>query len=351
MTVLESNMRDKTNKLLIIISVIIILSGTGFGQSDRQTNVGTTAASFLEVGVGSRAIGMGGAFVAVASDASTIYWNPGGLSRLPRGEVIFEHIDWLADISFNYIGLAIPLQEYGSIGLFITSVSIPRMKVRTVEYPDGTGEFFNAADLAFGVSYAKNLTDRFSIGMNAKYISERIWHERAHGFAIDIGTLYYTGIGSLVIGAAITNFGTTMKMDGSDLIIYYDEAPLIDGNNDRIMGKLVTDEWPLPLNMQFGLAFDVFNFDKSRLQVALDAFHPINNTESINVGCELSLLKILFVRAGYKALMQQDTEEGLTLGVGLQYKMFGQSFIKFDYAYADFGQLNDVNRFTLGLNF
>jgi opacity protein-like surface antigen len=344
-------MKDKANYLLTIFLVIACLSGNGFGQDDRQTNVGTTAASFLEVGIGSRAIGMGGAFVAIANDASTIYWNPGGLSRLPRGEVIFEHIEWLADISFNYIGLAIPLQEYGSLGLFVTSVSIPRMQVRTVEYPDGTGEYFDASDLAFGFSLAKNLTDKFSIGVNVKYISERIWHERSQGFAIDVGTLYYTGIGSLVIGAAITNFGSAMKMDGSDLIIYYDEAPLIDGNNDRIMGKLLTDEWPLPLNMQFGLAFDVYNSDKSRLQVALDAFHPINNTESINLGFELSILKMLFVRAGYKALFQQDTEEGLTLGCGLQYKMFGQSYIKCDYAYADFGLLNDVNRFTLSLNF
>ena len=344
-------MRDKANKLRTIILVIVCLSGTGFGQDDRQTNVGTTAASFLEIGVGSRAIGMGGAFVAIASDASTLYWNPGGLSRLPRGEVIFEHIEWLADISFNYIGLALPIQQYGSIGLFISSVSIPRMVVRTVEYPDGTGEYFDAADLAFGLSFGKNLTENFSVGMTFKYVSERIWHERAHGFAIDIGTLYYTGIGSLVIGAAITNFGTTMQMDGSDMIIYYDEAPLIDGNNDRIMGKLMTDEWPLPLNMQIGLAFDVYNSNKGRLQVAIDAFHPINNTESINAGFELSILNIFFARAGYKSILQQDTEEGLTLGCGLQYKMFGQSYIKFDYAYADFGQLNDVTRFTLSLNF
>ncbi len=196
-------------KLPILLAIIFsFLSVPAAGDTGRLTNVGTTAASFLEVGIGSRAIAMGGAFVAVANDASGIYWNPAGISRLRNGEFIFEHIDWLIDISFNHVGAVIPLQRYGSLGAFVTSVTIPRMKVRTVEYADGTGEYFNASNLVFGLSYAKNLTDRFSLGMNVKYISERIWHEQAQSIALDIGTLYNTGLGSLVIGACISNFGS-----------------------------------------------------------------------------------------------------------------------------------------------
>lgn len=344
-------MRNVVKKLDRIIILFLAISSFIYSQNNRLKNVGTTAASFLEVEVGSRAIGMGGAFVAVANDVSALYWNPAGIARLSHGEVIFEQIDWLVDISFNHFGVVVPIGHLGSLGAFLTSVNIPRMKVRTVEYPDGTGEYFNASDLSFGLSYAKNLTDRFSIGFNTKYISERIWHEKATSFAFDIGTLYNTGIGSLTIGAAITNFGPSMKLNGSDLIIYHDIAPLIDGNNDRIMGKLITDSWPLPLNMQFGISFNIIDTKASRLTMATDVFHPINNTESINMGFEWSVFDILFLRGGAKAIGQGDSEEGITIGGGLKYRLFGRSFIKIDYAYADFGRLEGVQRFTLFLQF
>ncbi len=336
-------------KLLVLL--LVLSAAVCLGQK-RLTNVGTTAAPFLEVGIGSQAIGMGGAYVAMATDVSGLYWNPGCLSRMPQSETIFERIDWLAGISYNYFGVAIPIPGRGTLGLSINSMTVPRSPVRTIDYPDGTGEEYDVGSIAVGTSYAFNLTDRFSIGFTAKFIQERIWHERTSSLAIDIGTLYYTGFKGLRIGAAITNFGPSMQLEGSDLIIYEDVDPTIDGNNDRIMGMLLTDEWPLPLNMQFGLAYDVFQSNLARLTVAVDVFHPINNTESLNAGVEFSFLNILAARIGYKAFGQEDTEEGLTLGAGLRYKLFGgQSVIKIDYAYANFGRLQEINRYTIRLSF
>ncbi|MFC1483445.1 PorV/PorQ family protein [Candidatus Neomarinimicrobiota bacterium] len=342
---------DNFRVIRILPVYFLIAAATICLGQDRLTNVGTTAASFLEVGVGSQAIGMGGAYVALATDVSSLYWNPGGLGRIEQSEAIFERVDWLVDISFNYFGVAVPIPGRGTLGLSINSMTVPRSPVRTIEYPEGTGEEYNAGSIAIGTSYGLNLTDRFSLGFTAKYIQERIWHEKSSSLAIDIGTLYYTGFRGLRLGAAITNFGPPMQMDGGDLIIYEDVDPTIDGNNDRIMGKLLTDEWPLPLNMQFGIAYDVFQSNLGRLTVAVDAFHPINNTESLNAGIEYSFLNIVTARIGYKALGQQDTEEGLTLGAGLRYKVFGQSVIKIDYAYADFGRLQEINRYTLRLSF
>jgi opacity protein-like surface antigen len=337
------------NKIMITVMIICSTSG-GLASSGRMTNVGTTAASFLEVGVGARAAGMGGAFVAVANDASALYWNPGGLCRIEHAEAVFERIEWLADINFNFIGAMIPFGRWGSAGFYLNAMNVTKMEVRTVDFPDGTGEMFDAVSYAIGLSYALSLTDRFSIGVTCKYIQERIWHEKAQSVAFDIGTLYDTGFKGLRIGAVITNFGPSLQMDGSDLIIYHDVDPSIEGNNDRIMGKYITDEWPLPLNMQFGIAYDVYQTQHSRLTLAIDALHPINNTESVNLGCELFLLNMLYARAGYQSLWQQDTEEGLTFGAGLRYKLFGQYYIKFDYAYADFGRIKETNRFTLSIN-
>ena len=330
---------------------LILLMTTLLFAKDRLTNVGTTAASFLEVGVGARAIGMGGAYVGIADDVSSIYWNPAGLGVMTKGEIVFEQVDWLAGISFNYFGVAVPLNGYGTMGFFINSMTMPTMKVRTVQYPDGTGEDFDASSFAVGLSYGKSLTDKFSIGFNLKYIRETLWHEKSKSFAFDVGTKYETGIKGLSIGAAITNYGPDMQLDGSDLIIYHDSDLSKDGNNDKIMGKLLTEKWPLPLNMQFGIGYDIYDTKYLRITTAIDAFHPINNTESINLGCEIAIVNMLFLRSGYKAFGQQDTEEGFTFGGGINYKLFGQSNIKLDYAYTDFGRLKNSNRFTLQLNF
>jgi hypothetical protein len=195
------------------------------------------------------------------------------------------------------------------------------------------------------------LTDRFSIGGNAKYISERIWHEQASSLAFDIGTLYDTGIKGLQIGACISNFGSGLELQGSDLLIYYDADQLHLGNNDKIIGELKTDEWPLPLNMQFGLAYTMDPGAGLQLTLAADALHPINASESVNLGAELTVLKMFFMRAGYKSLFQTDTEAGMTLGAGLNYRLFGSSNIRIDYAYADLGRLGGISRYTLGLTF
>jgi hypothetical protein len=340
-----------------IASAIMIILGGGLlvnvaHAGGRLTNRGTTSASFLEVGIGARSMGMGGAYVAVAQDAIAMYWNPAGLSRIQQASGTFEQVDWVTDVSFNFLAATIPLgTNIGSMGVFINSMSMPNQPVRTVQYPDGNGEEYSASSLVAGLSYGRNLTDRFSMGLNAKYISERIWHEKASSFAFDIGTLYDTGIEGLRIGACISNFGPGLKLDGSDLLIYYDVDPQHLGNNDKIMAEYRMDEWPLPLNMQFGLSYTKNISSGAVLLVALDALHPINATESLNLGTELTLFNMIYMRAGYNALFLEDSEAGMTLGGGLNYRLFGASNIRIDYAYADLGRLGEISRFTLGLNF
>ncbi len=331
---------------MLMLSTGVVWSG------DRLTNTGTTAASFLEVGIGARSMGMGGAYVAVAEDATAMYWNPAGLSRISNASGVFEQVDWIADVSFNFMGATVPLaNNMGTIGLFINAMTLPNQPVRTVQFPDGNGEEYNGTSLALGLSYARMLTDRFSIGFNAKYISERIWHEQGSSLAFDVGTLYDTGIKGLKIGACISNFGKGLKLTGSDLLIYHDSDPIHLGNNDKIIGELKTDEWPLPLNMQFGLSYTVDPSPGVGVRVTADALHPINNSESINLGTEVKLFNMLYLRGGYAALFQTDTEAGMSMGAGLNYKLFGASNIIVDYAYSDMGRLGGISRYTLGITF
>ena len=328
-----------------------------------QNKVGTTAAQFLKVGIGGRATGMGEAFVAVANDASALYWNPAGIARLSGPEVMLLNTRWLADITFNYAGVTFPLYGLGTAGAAITSVSIPDQPVRTEEKQEGTGEYYSAGDLAIQFSFARNLTDRFSIGFNAKYIQEKIWHMQAQGMALDVGTLFITHFHDMRLGMSISNYGSTMQMRGRDALVRYDPDPQAAGNNDQIPAELKTDSWSLPLVFRVGVALDAWKSKISRLTVAADALHPNDNLESINLGAEFAVLDLFSLRIGWKSpyletnpgaaeSSREPREDGLTYGLGLKLPLFGTGAdLTFDYAYADFGRLKQAQRFSLQFTF
>ena len=341
---------ERTMTRILFLSFALIATAS-FAQGSDVSKVGITAAPFLEIGVGARALGMGGAFVGTADDASALYWNPSGIARHQNTQLMFMHADWLADMNFDFAGVSVPLGTFGSIGLSLISLSYGEMPVRTENLPEGTGELFSAGDLAVGLSYARGLTDRFSIGFNVKYLNQRIWHESAQGFALDFGTLFITGLKGLRIGATLSNFGTDMRMEGKDVLVFHDVDPYIIGNNDRVPANLQTDRWPLPLTFQFGLAMEAFKSPLNRLTLAADAIHPNDNTESVNLGTEYAFREMLFLRAGYSSLFLRDGEAGLTFGAGFANRFVGGVLVQVDYAYADFGRLENVQRFSLSLSF
>ena len=323
------------------------------GQSKDVSKVGTTAAVFLEIPAGASAVGMGGAFVSLANDASALYWNVGGISTIEKYDLNITNMTWIGDTKYNFAGLVLPLGEFGTLGLSFTSLSMDDMAVRTVEKPEGTGEFFSAGDISFGVSYARNLTDRFSIGFTLKYIQEKIWHMTAQGFGIDAGTLFKTDIlGGLTIGASISNFGTSMKLDGRDTryFIRVDEGK--QGSNDRIPTNIEMDSWDLPLIFRIGVSDNIIKNDIYRFTVSLDAIHPNNDYESLNIGGEFAFMEFFMIRGGYNSLFLKDGEGGLSLGVGVNSTMlFSDALFQFDYAFRDFGRLQNVNMFSIEFKF
>jgi len=336
----------------ILVSTLIVSLFASVSFAQEVTKVGTTAAGFLNIDVGARALGMGGSFVSVADDISSMYWNPAGVARLSGPQALFTHSRWIADVNFNYAAFALPLGNIGTLGANATFLTMDEMERTTVFEPDGTGEMFDAGSYAFGLSYARNLTDRFSIGFNVKYINEKIYHSSASGAAFDIGTLFDTQYYGLKIGMSITNYGTKMQMGGRDMLIQTDIDPQIAGNNYNINADLKTDAFDLPLMFRVGLSMDVLKgMADSNLILSVDATHPNDDVESLNVGGEYWFHKMFALRAGYKSLFARDSEEGLCFGAGVNYKLLGYTNIMIDYAYEDFGVLKDVQLFTLGLGF
>lgn len=337
----------------IFLLLLFFCFGTQNLYSQNVSKTGTTAASFLEIGVGAAANGMGGAFVGLVNDASALYWNAGGIATLTQFEAILVHTDWIADTKFDYAGLVIPMGDFGNIGFSFTSLSMEDMKVRTVEQPEGTGENFSAGDIAVGLSYAKQLTDRFSIGITAKYIKQTIWHMNSSAFAIDAGTLFKTDLlGGLAIGAVISNFGTPMRLDGRDSRYFIRVDENKQGSNERIPVNIELDSWDLPLQFQIGVSTHVFKFDNYNLVVSADALVPNNDYQSLNVGAQFSFMDYFSIRGGYNSLFLQDAEGGLSFGAGVNSKMLlSTAVVNFDYAFRDFGRLKNVHNFSIGIKF
>lgn len=331
--------------------VIVIFAVSINAQSiTNVSKVGTTAAQFLDIGVGSRAIGMGEAFSAVADDATAIYYNPSGIANLSKNEVIILHTKWLADIYFGFVAATFSLGKMGTIGASITTLNMGDMVVRTVDEPDGTGEMYTAADFAAGLSYAKSLTDRFSIGGSIKYIHQQIWHMSASAIAVDIGTLFTTQFNDMKIGMSISNFGNKIQLSGKDTQYYFDIDWEKYGNNDKIPCHLDTDKWALPLIFRVGIAINVINSSINRATLAIDAVHPNNNSESLNLGMEYGYKNFLYGRVGFHSLFVRDGEGGATFGGGIRHNI-GHILFKFNYSYTDFGRLTNAQCFSVGIEF
>ena len=340
-------------KTIIKLTILLcLLVGNTFSQSAKDVSKkGTVAAPFLSIGQGARATAMGSAFVSIADDASAIYWNPAGLAKIEGAGVIFDRTTWFADVNYNFVSGYFNLGDMGAIGLSFTSSEYGDMKVTTIDEPEGTGELFTANDAVFALSYAINLTDNFAIGFSPKIVYQSIWKMSATAIAVDLGVQYVTPFDGIVLAMSISNFGTKMRLSGNSNLVLLDLDPTTSGNNDKIPGNLQTEDWALPLNFRVGLGYSFNISDVNKVTIALDALHPSDNYESVNVGAEYGYNDFLFLRGGYKSLFLADSEESFALGFGVKQALLNNLAIKFDYAFQKFGRLTDIQKFSIGIVF
>ncbi|HQU73234.1 MAG TPA: PorV/PorQ family protein [Calditrichia bacterium] len=343
------------NLINLILLLGIFAAGAVLAQAENfredLSKRGTTAAAFLEIGVGSRALAMGGAYTGVADGPSALYWNVAGIANMERNSVLFNHTEWIADTRFDFVGGVFPLGSLGTVGIGLTALTMDEMDVTTVSQPEGTGQRFRAGDYAVSLAYALRLTDRFAIGFNPKIIHQSIWDMSATTVAIDLGVHYKTPFDGITLGFSMTNFGGNMRMSGENNRVLYDLDPTSTGNNERLPALLEGDSWQLPLNFKIGLAYELLKNENNAILLALDAQHPNNDYESVQLGIEYQFGKFVALRAGHSSLFLKDTETSVTLGAGLNYPFLGNLMMHLDYAYADFGMLESIQKFSLGFDF
>lgn len=337
--------RSAARRLLLGLAVLAAAAA----PAQAQTKVGTTAAAFLEIGVGARNIALGEAAVSVADDVTALYWNPAGLSRLRGGEVTFQYTDWFAGSRLQYAAGAVALGSAGTVGVQLYVMDSGEMDVTTIEFEDGTGETFRVQDLALGLSYARALTDNFALGGTAKLVRSSVWRMTATALALDLGVQYDMPVDHLRMGFSIANFGSEMELTGDNTVVRVDLDPTTSGDNDGILANLDTRAWDLPLLFRIGLAYDVLRTRSTSLTLTSDALYPNNNQQYVNVGGEFGFMDLFFARAGYSNLFLDDATGQGHLRLGFGVKLADR--VRADYAFADRGDLGGISTFGAAVRF
>jgi len=342
----------KNLKSILLVCIILFFVHGLFAQYETEVSgVGTNAATFLEIGVGARAMAMGGSYAAVANDPTALYYNPAGIVWINGIQVEAMHNEWLVGTKYDFVGAVMPLPIFdSSIGLSFMTLDYGEQAVRTVERPEGTGETYASRDYAVGITYAMAFTDRFSFGMTGKYINQKIWNETGNTMALDLGIFYNTNLDGLRLGISMSNFGNEIRLRGRDLDTTVDPDSKNE-NVDRVPVEYKTGSYPLPLLFRFGIAYEAKLGTFGSALVSMDLNHPSNSTESINVGAEYGFAGMFYFRAGYANMFEKNSINGLTLGGGIDSFKPGHVGYRLDYAFSDWGILENSHRFSVGIAF
>jgi len=343
--------------------ILLVLMVAIPGQSQVKNRVATTAANFLEIGIGSAGSAMGEAYVSMPRDLTALYWNPAGLGLMDRNSVMVVHQPWIANTKCTFFGANLVLPSVGTLAVGMTYMGYGTMDVTNIENPEGTGETFSPSDYAFSFAYSRRLVQWFSFGAAFKYVSSQIWHCSASAMAVDLGVMVNTGFFSptgqrddgMMIGMSISNYGGRMKYNGIDLLAPIDPYPQYTGNYADSRGNYDLNAWELPLIFRVGMSIHAFKAAGHRLVIAADALHPNNNSESVNVGGEYAFklpgMGELFLRGGYKALFMDESEYGATFGGGVLMHVSRTSSLQINYAYKSIGILGNMHSYELGISF
>ena len=300
---------------LLLAWIALALLCLLFGRvSIAASNGGQTGADFLNIGVGARAAGFGGAYSSVAEGALASYWNPAGLASLSTGEILFSHFSWYREIRVNHGAAAYRLGERIS-----GAVSLTYLSYGDISGFDANGSLTEVAayDWAGAVSFGMDMTGGMSVGFTGKIVNQRVDDLNAATFAVDLGLSYRRP--GLAVSLVAANIGPDLDFDG------------------------VREQ--LPATVRLGLA--TFLLDNS-LIVAMEMDHKAAGSSFIRQGAEYRFSEKYFIRGGVNFRSQSDDalsrRTSFTFGTGVRFQD-----LTVDYAFTpgSSGSLSDeIHRFS-----
>jgi len=307
----------------IVLFILILCSAANITAQEFK-KAGTAGFVFLGIPVHARTAALGEASITLQDlNSAAIFINPAVLDfGTDEHSVAVSYSPWIADIK-HYSAAYSFSTEFGRFAIGANVLDYGTFQ-RTVK---STGQRFfeivgtySANAVALYAGYAKRLTDKFSFGFNFKYVKESIDIYSASNVLFDGGMIYFTGFRNLRIAATVQNFG--------------------------VDAKFINDSFRMPSVLRLGIADDFYldNADTYRLTLLVEALHPGDNEERLNLGTEFSFLRLLQIRAGYKFFYD---EESLSLGIGISPGVYLP--VNLDFSWSDYGRLGNLMRFSLSM--
>jgi hypothetical protein len=309
----------KRTRPILALSVCLAASTVGVAPAALAGEPGSAGLLALRMGVGARSGAMGETGVALATDATAAYWNPANLVHAPGTQVTLQHMEYFQDFRMESVAVS-HNTPMGALGLTFMGFYVDPI-ARYDESPVGVQVgSFRPYDLSVGLGYAYDFKD-VSVGITGKFVYERVDLYDGSGAAVDLGVAHRTKLSGLVLGVALQNYGSKMKLN--------------------------QQEYDLPVTLRMGAAYqgaldapDLLQ----RLTLAADIVIPNDGNARLHAGGEFLIHEAFAVRAGHRAAY--DTW-GPTFGAGFHRRM-----VHIDYAFmVNANDFDDNHRFSINLAF
>lgn len=278
-------------------------------------DAGTNGLSYLKLPVDGRSAGMGGVGVALSTDASAVFFNPAGLAATDGNQILFTHHAGILDIVQEFAAVRFSSNAH-HLAFSVNVFSVPGIEIRGEDPtadPDGTS---SALNFYASMAYARTVYENWQVGINVKYLYEKLYLHSASGWAVDLGIRRSNLLKNLDWGIALRNLGS--------------------------MSKLKNETTPLPLILTTGLVYHV----PVRFKPLLVADYEYINDESsaLRLGMELPLIPALAIRLGTHI---HSENVNWTTGFGFHFHD-----IEIQYGFvSDTFQLGSAHRFTVAYDF
>jgi hypothetical protein len=286
--------------------------------------LGTTSYHFLKIKADARSAGMGDAYVGVGNDLSAVFTNPAGITQIERYEMSASYLDWVVGSQMGTFALA------AKTGLATVAVNFAYFATEDFEettsaQPNGTGRMVKGSDTAVGITVAKQMTDKLSVGGNIRMVTEDLFLTSYSSVDLDFGTLFYTGYRSTRLGVSMRNLGSEKTVVGQKA--------------------------RLPVAFNLSGAAEVYGNLGDPVSVTLaveQVYYTDASQNKYHFGAEAWIQNLVAIRAGYKA--GYDNEDW-SVGAGLRHRMDDLA-LKLDVSYSNAAQLDhNPLRISLGLGF
>jgi hypothetical protein len=304
--------------MFVVMSMIFVPQICNAGDG-VYSKAGERAACFLKIDVGARAAGMGGAYTAIANDATGMCWNPAGLCEIGQREVSIIHNQWFEDIKHGFTGYVQPVKGDRAVGVGIVGLFVDDLERRSSAAIEHEGTF-KADDFALIIGYSQQMDANLCGGVNLKIIHQSIDREDGYGAAVDGGVIYSCKTSGLKVSAVMQNLGPRMK--------------------------IYRQRFSLPLIFRVGTAYRIPN---QRVLVCTQISKPMDNHATLHFGAEYNVTKTVALRCGYRYKIGEPEHEflsTLTGGIGV---VMGS--IQLDYAYGAYHEFGHVHQVGITLRY